>query len=352
MSATDSSARPSLEQGAAAPDAMIPEVPARRGPSRVLGWIEAYALPAIFLAVFLFFCFWPKTSKTFPTTTNIQNVLGNQGVIGLLALAIMIPLVCGEFDFSVGTIAGITQMLCAGFMARQGWPLLLVLVLVIAIGALIGLSTGNTVASIGVNSLIVTLGIASIGLGFVNWYSHGQSIISGISKTLVDIGSKTYLGIPGTLYILAIAALLIWYLLEHTPYGRYLHSIGSNREAARLVGLPVKRYVMLSFVLSGTLAGIAGVLLVARNGTANPQVGTVVETLLALSAAYLGSTAIRPGRFNVPGTLVAIFFLAFTLSGLQLAGVENWINSVFTGAALFIAVLISTVIGKRRAGVT
>ena len=96
---------------------------------------------------------------------------------------------------------------------------------------------------------------------------------------------------------------------------------------------------MLSFILSGTLAALAGVLLVARNGGASPQVGTVSDSLQALTAAFLGATAIRPGRFNVVGTLVAIFFLAFCITGLSLAGVASWINDVFTGAVLFVAVL-------------
>jgi hypothetical protein len=122
-----------------------------------------------------------------------------------------------------------------------------------------------------------------------------------------------------------------------------------NRRAARLVGLPVERLVLLAFVLSATLAGLAGVLLVARNGSASPQVGTVGDSLQALAAAFLGATTIRPGRFNVPGTLVAIFLLAFTVTGLSLAGVAGWINDVFNGAALFVAVLISTVVGRRRA---
>jgi ribose transport system permease protein len=117
------------------------------------------------------------------------------------------------------------------------------------------------------------------------------------------------------------------------------------------VGLRVERLVLISFVLSGALAGLAGVMLVARNGGASPQLGTVSDTLQALSAAFLGATAIKPGRFNVLGTIVAIFFLAFSVTGLSLAGVANWINDVFNGAALFVAVLISTIIGRRRAGV-
>jgi ribose transport system permease protein len=205
------------------------------------------------------------------------------------------------------------------------------------------------VGRIGVNSLIVTLGISSVLSGIVVWYTNSQSIITGISGDLTDLGSGDWLGIPRTLYVLAFVALVVYYALEQTPFGRYLYSIGSNPRAARLVGLPVERLVALAFVVSGTLAGLAGVLLVARNGSASPQVGTVGDSLQALAAVYLGATAIKPGRFNVLGTLVAIFLLAFTVTGLSLAGVAGWVNDVFNGAALFVAVLISTVVGRRRA---
>lgn len=318
--------------------------------ARVLLLVERFALPMLFLIVFLVFSFWSKTSDTFPTSANIKNVLGNQSVVGILALALIIPLVCGEFDFSVGSVAGVTQVLCAGFMSRLGYPLVISILLAILVGAVIGLSNGNTVARVGVNSLIVTLGIATVAIGFVNWYTKGQSIISGISTDLVKLGTGEWLGIPRTAFFLAAVALLVYYLLEHTPYGRYLHSIGSNPDAARLVGLPVERIVLISFVLSGALAGLAGVLLVARNGGASPQLGTIGDSIQALSAAFLGATAIKPGRFNVPGTLIAIFFLAFSVTGLSLAGVANWVNDVFSGAALFIAVLVSTILGRQRAG--
>jgi ribose transport system permease protein len=314
-------------------------------------FVERYALVILFVVTLIFFSLWSKTSSTFPTAANIRNVLGNQAVTGILALAILIPLICGEFDFSVGPVSGLTQVLCAGFMARLGFPLVFAVLVPIVIGALIGLSNGNTVARVGVNSLIVTLGVSTVLLGVVEWYTKGLTISLGISQTLVNAASGNWLGIPRTLYYLAVVALLVYYLIEHTPYGRYLHSIGSNSQAARLVGLRVDRLVLISFVLSGALAGFAGILLVARNGGASPQIGTIADSLQALAAAFLGATAIKPGRFNVVGTLVAIFFLAFTVTGLSLAGVANWIDDVFNGAALFIAVLISTVIGRKRAGV-
>ena len=317
---------------------------------RLLGFVERYALVGVFFLMMAFFTLWSKTSKHFLTTNNVKFVVGDKAVVGILAMAIIIPLVCGEFDFSVGSVAGISQILCAGFMARLGAPLVVAVGVGVGVGIVVGLSNGNTVARIGVNSLIVTLGVSSVLLGIINWYTKGQSIINGISKDLTKVGSGDWFGVPRTVYFLAVVAALVYYLLEHTPYGRYLHSIGSNREAARLVGLPVERLVLIAFVLSGALAGVAGVLLVARNGGGNPQVGNVGDTLQALSAAFLGATAIKPGRFNVIGTIVAIFFLAFTVTGLSLAGVAAWINDVFNGAALFVAVLISTVIGRKRVG--
>ena len=327
-----------------------PEAPSRSG--WVLEFIERFALVVLAVATFVFFSVWPKTSSAFFTVANIQNVLSSQAVVGILAMAIIIPLTCGEFDFSVGSIAGLTQVLCAGFLTRLGWPVGLAILVPIGIGAFVGLSNGNTVARIGVNSLIVTLGVSTVLAGIVEWYTGGQSILISTTSELVKLGSGTWLGIPRTVYYLAIVALGVYYLLEHTPYGRYLQSIGSNADAARLVGLRVDMLVLLAFVISGALAGFAGILWVGSNGGASPQLGTVANTLQALAAAYLGATAIKPGRFNVLGTLVAIFFLAFTVTGLSLAGVQNWINDVFNGAALFVAVLISTIIGRKRAGVT
>jgi ribose transport system permease protein len=315
---------------------------------RWLGFFERYTLVILFVATLVFFSVWSETADTFLTADNFRNVLGNQSVIGILSLAIMIPLVSGRFDFAVGPVAGLSQVLTAGFMARLGLPLAVAVLVGLAVGAVVGVVTGTTVAKIGVNSLIVTLGVSAVLSGVVLWYTSSQSIISGISQDLVDLGSGTWLGIPRTVYVLAVVAVLVHYLLEQTPYGRYLHSIGSNEPAARLVGIPVERFVLLAFVLSGTLAAFAGVLLVARNGSASPQVGTVGDSLQALSAVFLGATAIRPGRFNVLGTLLAIFFLAFTITGLSLAGVESWISDVCNGAALFVAVIVSTLIGRRR----
>jgi len=320
--------------------------------SMLLFNIERFALPALLILVLVFFSVWPKTGSIFASSANFQEVGFDYVYVGMLALASLIPLVCGEFDFSVGSNAGFTQIVCATAMSRFHVPLVFAIVLAIVFGAMVGLGNGNTVARIGVNSLIVTLGTSAILLGVVEWYTGSQSINNGISNSLISFGSDNFLGIPDTVYLLLGVAAIVYYVLEHTPYGRYLTSVGSNTRAARLVGLRVPRLKLSAFVLAGALAGVAGVLLVAKNGSASPEAGNVTDTLSALAAAYLGATSIRPGRFNVLGAMLAVYFIGFSVSGLAIAGVQSWISQVFSGAALFIAVVVSTVIGRRRAGVT
>jgi len=357
--ATRETAAAPASNGAPAPSpAAVGEPPARPEPrtpaatqGRVLLWVEKYALPTLFVLVLVFFSVWPKTGPIFRKTTNFQEVAASQAFVGLLAIALIIPLTCGEFDLSVGQVAGFTQVATAAAMSKYGIPLVPAVLIGIGFGALIGLNNGNVVARIGVNSLIVTLGVSGVLLGVVNWYTGGLSIGSNISNTLLNFGSLNTLGIPRVFWLLVVVAVIVWYVLGHTPFGRYLTSVGSNESAARLVGLRVDRLKLMAFVLSGAIAGLAGVLLLAVNGAASPESGTILDTLTALAAAFLGATSIQPGRFNVVGTFIAIYFLAFTVTGLQLAGVASYVNDVFNGAALFVAVILSTVLGRRRAGI-
>jgi ribose transport system permease protein len=331
---------------AAAP---TPSMPARTLWSRAAPFLEKYGLLILFVLLFLFFAnFWDRPG-TFRSLANLQSVLGTYAVPGVLALAAIVPLVCGQFDLTIGSVAGLTALSTAAVLTNYKGPLWLAVLLALVIGVIIGSINGWLVAYVGVNPFITTLGMASVITGLVTLYSAGSTIIIS-DPALVGLGSANLFGVPQILFALAVVALIIYYLLGHTPFGRYLHAIGSNPTAARLVGLDVRRLVMASFVISGTLAAIAGVLLVARNGNANPQVGGQILTLPALAAAFLGATAIKPGRFNVLGTLLAVFFVAFSLSGLNLNDVSQWITDFFTGAALVAAVALSTVIGRRRAG--
>ena len=311
--------------------------------------LERYALLGLLILVVVVFGSWDKTADAYLTAANFRNVIGSQTVLAVIALGAIVPLVCGQFDLSVGSVAGLSSVLTASAYARWDLPLWGGVAVGILVGAVVGAVNGVVVTRFGVNALITTLGSASVVTGIVSWYTGGLSILEKIPTALTDFGSANWLGLPRTLYLLVLVALAVYYLLEHTPFGRNLQAVGVNAESARLVGLPVPGLVLRSFVVSGTAAGLAGVLLVARSGAGNPGIGSGF-TLTALAAAFLGATAVRPGRFNVLGTLLAIFFLALAITGLTFAGVKDYINDLFTGLALVLAVAISTVLARRRTG--
>jgi ribose transport system permease protein len=164
---------------------------------------------------------------------------------------------------------------------------------------------------------------------------------------MVDFGTLNWLGVPRPVWLLVVVALLVAYLLRYTVYGRHLLSIGSNPRSARLVGIRVQLVVLLSFVVAGALAAVAGELELGRTGSGDPQIGPGF-TLSALAAAFLGSTTIRPGQFNVPGTIVGVFFVAVSVNGLTLAGAADWVDPLFNGTAVVVAVAVSTVLAHRR----
>jgi ribose transport system permease protein len=312
-----------------------------------LHWLEKYALVVLLVATFIFFSVAPATSSHFLTTANIQSVLGNQAILGVLAVGSLAPMICRNFDLSVGAIACVTQIATGAAMSKYGLPAPVAVLIGLALGALIGYINGLVVTRFRVNAIITTLGVGAILGGVAQAYTGGVTIVTGISPSLVDFGRTLLVGVPSVTIVLIIVAALSIYVFDHVPFGRNLNFVGSNPVAAKLVGLNVDRLVRSSFMISGLAAGLAGVLLVARNGTADPTAG-LGFTLPAVAAAALGATAIRPGRFNVIGTLVAVLYLGFGVAGLILYGVPYWINDVFFGSALVIAVAASALLGNYR----
>ncbi|XVX19798.1 ABC transporter permease [Actinomycetota bacterium] len=308
---------------------------------------EKNALLLLLIAVGAFFAALPKSRATFLSWENISVLLGNQATVALLALAVILPLVSDRIDFSLGANAAMSTVLAAGLMSRHQLPLWLVCLVCVAVSGLIGLFNGVMVTRYRLNPFVTTLGVATLLGGVIQWYTKGQTILQGISTGLISFGSGSFLGIPRVVYVVVVVAALLWYLLVHTPYGRSLYAIGANGRAAKLVGIRVDRYVMLSFALAGVIAGIVGILQLARTGSATADSG---NTLLfpALAAAFLGATAVQPGFFNVIGTLIGVLFVAVAVSGLTLAGAQAWVSPVFNGAALLIAVGLSTWLGRHR----
>jgi ribose transport system permease protein len=309
-------------------------------------YLESYAFLGLLVLAAIFFSTWTETSETFTSAANIRTLIASNSVIAIVALAALIPLVCYEFDLSVGAIAGLSSVFVATALAH-GTSVPIAIGLGIGLGIVVGLVNALLITRVGVNAVITTLGISIIVDGVVNQKTGGIAVTGDIPLGFSEFGSSTWLGIPKIAYVLLVIAVGVYYLLNYTPFGRYLYAFGSNREAARLVGVRTKLTLGLTFIMSGALSGAAGVLQVARAGSADPKVGDTF-TLPALAAAFLSAAAMRPGRYNVTGTLVAIFFLAVLNSGLNLAGSPEYVNNYVNGAALIVGVALAVRLGRRQ----
>ena len=283
---------------------------------------------------------------TFPTSSNLRSMLVNQSVLAVVALGVLAPLTVGEFDLSVGGLLSMSSVVTIVLLGH-GLPAVLCIVVAIAACAVVGAVNGLLVTYVGISSFVATLGTATLVGGLSQWWSNNQTVFKGVTQGFRDFGTTLVGGaIPiSGIYVLVLAVFL-WYLLSRTPFGRQMLATGLGRDAARLAGIPTRGRTAISFVISGVFAGMAGVLSAAQLASASPGVG---ESLLlpAYAGAFLGATTIVVGRFNVFGTLAGVILLAIGITGLQLAGVENFISQIFNGAALVLAVTIAR-FGRRQ----
>lgn len=309
---------------------------------------ERYALPVLFLLMVIGFSL--ALPDTFATVANWRAIMTSQSVPAIAAIALMLPLVAGRFDISIGAIVGVCSIVTAAAMSTYGLSLPVAIILALSVGLLIGSLNGLLVAYLGVNSIIATLGVSIILTGLVQAYTKGIPISSGLSPTLTGLSVARWAGIPALFVIMVVIALLVSTLLNQTPFGRYMTATGSNEVAARLNGMPVRRIVSTSFAVAGLLGGAAGVLQVAAQGNGNPQVGGITFILPALAAVFLGATTLRPGTYNIPGTILALFFIAAAVSGLAILGAQPWVTDVVNGVSVVVAVTLSAQFRRRRTG--
>ncbi|MEZ2389693.1 ABC transporter permease [bacterium RCC_150] len=304
---------------------------------------------AIFL-VLLIIAFSAWQPDRFLTASNLISILAGQAVPIILAIAALFPLAAGEFDLSIAANLSFTAIWVA-YSSALGWPVPLVLITALALGAIIGAVNALFVVRIGVNAFIATLAMATVLAGLNLLVTNGQILFRGVPASLTNIGKASLLGIPTAVWIALMLAVVAWYLFEYTPFGRYIRATGSGREAARLSGVRTRFTLTSTFVIAGVVAGLAGFLQTTRIGAANPNTGP--EFLLpAYAAAFLGATVIQVGLFNLWGTIVGALVLAVGINGLTLAGAPFWLPNVFNGSALLIAVSLSVLSRRRRASET
>lgn len=308
---------------------------------------QRYALVGAWIVVIVLFCILKP--DTFATSANVQNILGSQAVLLVLTLGLILPLTSNDFDLSIASVLSLSAMVLALLNGEHGWPLLPAILAALACGLAVGCFNGACVVWLGLDSFIVTLGSGTFVAGVVTWIS-GSRTVTGMSPVLSDwIINKRLLGVSLVFYYGLALVVVLWYVLTYTAVGRRLLFVGRGRSVARLSGLRVGALRFSALAGSGLLAGLAGVLYAGTTGGADPSSGASF-LLPAFAAAYLGATAVSPGRFNAWGAFIAVYFLVTGITGLQLLGVDSFVQQLFYGGALVLAVALSQIVRRRAAG--
>jgi ribose transport system permease protein len=302
----------------------------------------------LILLVLLMIVFSWLKPDTFLTPFTFQSLINTRSINAMLALAVMIPLTANQFDLSTASVLGLSQVLAIGLQVNQGLPWPLACAICLLMGASVGLANGILVVRFGVNSFIATLGSGTLLLGLSQWYSGGRQIVGALPEGFTALSDRFLgTGIPiAALYVIVIAVVL-WVVFDYLPLGRFLYVIGDAPRAAELNAIPVGRYITLAFVASGVLSAFAGIVMEAQMQVGQSTVGQELM-LPAFTGALLGTTAIRPGRPNGWGTIVAVAVLAVAVAGLTQLGAPFFVENLFNGAMLVLAVGLAVATQKRR----
>ncbi|MFN3994740.1 MAG: ABC transporter permease [Tabrizicola flagellatus] len=297
-----------------------------------------YGLVILMVALILFFSL--LLPNTFPTLLNLRSILSDKAIIALLSLAAMVPMVAGRIDLTVGYGIVLWHILAISLQTMFGLPWPIAVAVVLMLGIVVGALNGLLVEVARIDSFIATLGTGTILYSIALWHTGGRQMVGQLPDAFYAINGTFVLGLPITAFYVLAITLILWVVLDYTPIGRYLYAIGANQRAAELNGIPTRKFVIGAFVTSGALTALAGVLLASKLRIGQASVG--LEFLLpALVGAFLGSTTIKPGRVNVWGTIVGVMILAVGISGIQQFGGSFWVEPLFNGTTLLIAIGIA-----------
>ncbi|MER9119101.1 ABC transporter permease [Mesorhizobium sp. M0954] len=312
---------------------------------KVIRLLPVYGL--VILTVLLILLFSILLPNTFPTLLNLRSIISDKAIIALLSLAAMIPMASGRIDLTVGYGIVLWHILAISLQTMFGFPWPLAVMIVLVLGAATGFLNGLLVEVARIDSFIATLGTGTVLYSLALWHTGGRQVVGVLSNGFYALNGTMVFGLPITgLYVLGIAVAL-WIILEYLPIGRYVYAIGANPKAAALNGIPVRRFVIGAFISSGFLTALTGVLLASKLRIGQASVG--LEYLLpALVGAFLGSTTIKPGRVNVWGTMTGVIILAVGISGIQQFGGSFFVEPLFNGVTLLVAIGIAGYAQRKR----
>ena len=323
-----------------------PATAARPAASRARTFAERYAVVGVWLVMMA--AYGLAEPGLFLRAPTFQTIFGSQQPVVFLSMALLCTIYVGEFvDLSVPAVFGLSATLLPVLVVNHGWNVWAASAAAIAAALVVGVVNGVQVVAARVNTIVVTLGMATLLEGVALWISD-LNTVNGLPTSFSKIALYEIGGLPVSFYYGVVLAAGFAYLLAFTPLGRHMRFVGANREVSRLSGVRVNRIRFGSFVAASALCGIGAVIAVAALGGYNP---TTSESLLlpTFAAVFLGTAIIKPGQFNPIGTIIGTYFLATGILGLQLLGLQAWVSPVFYGGVLVLAVTIATLLRRRTA---
>ena len=327
------------------PPATGPGLPGLQPKALVRSFLSRGSLLVTWAVLILSFAIWQQGS--FLKVGTFQTIFSSPVQLIFLCLALVITFAVGEFDLSVASVMGLSGTLVTLLTVSHGWNPWVASVVAIAAAGVVGVLNGTLIVHAKVNAIVVTLGVGTCITGIAQW-STSLNTISGLPASFTKMAIFGIGGISISFFYGMVLTLVLAYVLIATPLGLRMSFVGSNPEVARLAGVRVNRIRLGSYVASALISGLGGVILAATLGGFDPS-SAPNYLLPAFAAVFLGTAAIQPGKFNPIGAFIGIYFLQTGIVGLQLAGLGGYIENLFYGATLVVAVTISTIVRARAA---
>jgi len=312
--------------------------------SRTVGRVllQGGTVVALVLLLVFFFAMRPDTFLSF---VNVRNILYQVSILAIIAAAQTIVMVVGDFDLSVGATSSLAGSVSATLMLGHS-PIPMAIAAGLAVGLLVGLVNGVLIAYLNLSAFVATLATMTSVIGLAYLVTAGTTLF-GMPAAFNALGQGRFLNIPLPVYSAIVIALVIWCALRFTTVGRRWHAIGGNVEVARLSGVNVRFARLLAFTMAGLVSAIGGILLAARLGSASAEQGGN-NMMFSVAAVFLGMTVLRSGAANLGGTMIGVAIIGVMSNGLNILGVNAYVQQVVTGLIIIAAVTLSSLKTRER----
>lgn len=308
-----------------------------RGP--VADWLLRHGFVLIMAGFFLFFAL---TARAFLTPGNLLDVLEGNAVLLILALAMTLIVAGGGIDLSIGVALDFGAAFAMVALKQYGAPGAVAVLAAVVGGALVGLANAGLIVVLGVSPFLATLSVLFIGSSIERIYTEGGGPIAfrAMPASYRDLAIGDVLGIPAEIVIALLVLVLCWVVLEWSIHGKRIHAIGLQRRAAEVAGIPIGRYLAVTFVAASAICALGGVILSANLRQFTPLTGSAY-LLHAIAAVFIGASLHPRSRPNVPGTLLGVLFLGMVTNGLNLMGLDFNVKDALAGPILVFALALS-----------